>query len=682
MKQLFSIIIFQLVVFSQISLAALLKNQVEIKQDTNRIDYKIEFEQQNNHDIPNINPSENGNYIQVEISFQNNLESLYTRLLEQDDIYFCVSDMLGSQCVNSENLDIYQQNFRSNLLFFQKQLSADTSHQYVTVIISDQLLQNEKNKIIYQIRWQIWEVKPSDKQLRCPFDCSQKGQCVNGICNCSSDYVGRACEFSLRQVNVKQKPWIAQMESGIQWISVDPLDDIILLDFKQGMLQVIAFTDFTSFSISSQYLLSEPQKIILDKKYIMKFDYDGEQQSNSNNFLSSQNSTLTQKPLLLCFYSYRQGTNFQLTFDQEKIKDILNSYDKELIQNDPDTQILNMFTNFLIFLVASSSILVFVFIYRYTVEKKKVSILMLYKSKKFSELDSSLQLEDSCRICLEKYQGDTQVRYHYQCKKVFHKICFDRWALTGNNRKCPQCRMDYEPILLQALQKTQSVAELTTLNNREQPNEGAESITNRTQISLNIPFVNQSLDQIDSHILEEHTNQYQAPNQQNIEQQDSNLDNQDNRIVESLNKETAQSQLNEQNKEQFNQVEDEEDDESSYEDNEEEKDQDESDQDYQSKQNKGQQENILQNDKVSGFKDQIQSSNNQQTNQKSKSKKQNKNYEPQDSQEEDQADIFEENYDQFNDKLNKSNEQKQNEASNVKVIRKKKLKKKYIKIIN
>ncbi|KAL4484245.1 hypothetical protein ABPG72_003529 [Tetrahymena utriculariae] len=675
MKQLFFIILLQLALFLQISLAALLKNQVEIKQDTNRIDYKIELEQPNNHD-----QSINGNYIQVEISFQNNLESQYIRLLEQDDIYFCVSDILGSQCVNSENLDIYQQNFRSNLLFIQRHLSADISHQYVTVIISDQLMENKKNKIIYQIRWQAWEEKPSDKQLRCPFDCSQKGQCINGLCNCSSDYVGRACEFNLRQVNAKQKPWIAQMESGIQWISVDLLDDIILLDFKQGLLQVIAFTDFTSFSISSQYLLSEPQKIILDKKYIMKLYQDEDQQSNSNNFLSSNNSTLTQKPLLLCFFSFRQGTNFQLTFDEEKIQDILNNYDKKLIQNDPQTQFLNMLTNFQIFLVILSSILVFLFIYRYKVEKIKVSLLMLYKSKKFSELDSSLQLEDSCRICLEKYQGDTQVRYHYKCKKVFHKVCFDRWALTGNNRKCPQCRMDYEPILLQTLQNTQSVAELTTLNNREQPNEGAESITNRTQISLNIPFVNQSIDQIDYQIIDEHANQYQAANQLNTNEQDSNLENGN---AGSQNKESILNKQNEQNKEQTNEVGDKEDeDSSSYEDNEEEKDQDESDQDdeKENKQTKGQQENSQKNDKITTFNDQAQSNNNLQINQKQKSKKLKQKQQSQYSQEEDQADTLEETYDQINDKLN-AREQKENQGQNTKVIGKIK-NKTYIKTIN
>ena len=50
---------------------------------------------------------------------------------------------------------------------------------------------------------------------------------------------------------------------------------------------------------------------------------------------------------------------------------------------------------------------------------------------------SEEQLDDSCPICLEKYQKDEQI-VNLKCRHLFHKECFQKWC--QKSVKCPLCR--------------------------------------------------------------------------------------------------------------------------------------------------------------------------------------------------------------------------------------------------
>jgi len=49
--------------------------------------------------------------------------------------------------------------------------------QFVTVIISDRIMEAEAHKLFYIVNWDAWDKKPSDSELLCPFNCSSKGTC-------------------------------------------------------------------------------------------------------------------------------------------------------------------------------------------------------------------------------------------------------------------------------------------------------------------------------------------------------------------------------------------------------------------------------------------------------------------------------------------------------------------------
>ena len=126
-----------------------LTNKMAIKQETNRIDWRIPL---TNVLTDGVKP---GVLVQVEIDLSKALES--DSNLNQEDISFCLSDALGSQCVNSRNVDIYQQNFRSGLLFISKILGEDVKDQFVTVIISDRIMEAEAHKLFYEVNWDAWD---------------------------------------------------------------------------------------------------------------------------------------------------------------------------------------------------------------------------------------------------------------------------------------------------------------------------------------------------------------------------------------------------------------------------------------------------------------------------------------------------------------------------------------------
>ena len=47
------------------------------------------------------------------------------------------------------------------------------------------------------------------------------------------------------------------------------------------------------------------------------------------------------------------------------------------------------------------------------------------------------QLNDSCSICLEKYEINEKV-VNLKCKHLFHKTCFQQWV--AKSVYCPLCR--------------------------------------------------------------------------------------------------------------------------------------------------------------------------------------------------------------------------------------------------
>lgn len=53
------------------------------------------------------------------------------------------------------------------------------------------------------------------------------------------------------------------------------------------------------------------------------------------------------------------------------------------------------------------------------------------------------RLEDSCAICLEKYEDDSAVMGINECGHYFHSSCFETWLDLASN--CPVCRRELTP---------------------------------------------------------------------------------------------------------------------------------------------------------------------------------------------------------------------------------------------
>lgn len=104
-------------------------------------------------------------------------------------------------------------------------------------------------KFVYDIVVKVWQKKPASAELPCPFDCLSRGTCVNGFCNCDSEFIGRACEFKLESIESDRRPKLGYME--VKWVRVDSPSPLILLDFVSGFFQFVTFTDSKRYKIAS-----------------------------------------------------------------------------------------------------------------------------------------------------------------------------------------------------------------------------------------------------------------------------------------------------------------------------------------------------------------------------------------------------------------------------------------------
>lgn len=86
------------------------------------------------------------------------------------------------------------------------------------------------HKLYYEVNWDVWETKPSEENLLCPFDCKERGICKNGFCHCNIEFIGRSCEYEIKAVDKAE--WSALMkENDILWLKIDSPSPLLLVEF-------------------------------------------------------------------------------------------------------------------------------------------------------------------------------------------------------------------------------------------------------------------------------------------------------------------------------------------------------------------------------------------------------------------------------------------------------------------
>jgi len=83
---------------------------------------------------------------------------------------------------------------------------------------------------------------------------------------------------------------------------------------------------------------------------------------------------------------------------------------------------------------------------RVTVSEDKMNVF-LTSFKYDTETENAeikIKDQDTCSICLSKYEKDEAVSYLNTCNHLFHTTCIDKW-LRDFNHKCPVCRMSADP---------------------------------------------------------------------------------------------------------------------------------------------------------------------------------------------------------------------------------------------
>ncbi|KAL7607691.1 brassinosteroid-responsive RING protein 1 [Lactuca sativa] len=68
--------------------------------------------------------------------------------------------------------------------------------------------------------------------------------------------------------------------------------------------------------------------------------------------------------------------------------------------------------------------------------------------RSFKDIDERKDLEESCAVCLNEFEGDDKIRCLINCTHTFHQNCLDRW-MDHVQGTCPICRT---PILPYACQ--------------------------------------------------------------------------------------------------------------------------------------------------------------------------------------------------------------------------------------
>ena len=83
---------------------------------------------------------------------------------------------------------------------------------------------------------------------------------------------------------------------------------------------------------------------------------------------------------------------------------------------------------------------------RVTVSDDKMNVFLTsFKyDTKAENTDIKIKDQDTCSICLSKYEKDEAVSYLNTCNHLFHTTCIDKW-LRDFNHKCPVCRMSADP---------------------------------------------------------------------------------------------------------------------------------------------------------------------------------------------------------------------------------------------
>lgn len=64
-------------------------------------------------------------------------------------------------------------------------------------------------------------VRGDEETVFCPKDCSDKGQCLNGLCSCHEKFMGSSCEFAPSILELNSPKEITILKNQMAFIAVE-----------------------------------------------------------------------------------------------------------------------------------------------------------------------------------------------------------------------------------------------------------------------------------------------------------------------------------------------------------------------------------------------------------------------------------------------------------------------------